>query len=97
MNSVMKVLLLGVCKDYLAPELSLPPERPNRGAIHAGYVAVTRGSAKALSESCPTPVGVPSEAPGSAGGKRRHGVVDETTSDGADAVGCGAESSSRPV
>ena len=54
MNSVMKVLLLGVCKDYLAPEPSLPPERPNRGAIHAGCVAVTRALANALSDFCLT-------------------------------------------
>ena len=50
------------------PEMSPPPERPNRDAIHAGCVAVTKASAKALSDFCPIPVEVPSEAPGSAGG-----------------------------
>ena len=59
--------------------MSQPPERPNRGTIHAGCVAATQASAKALSDFCPIPVGVPSEAPGSAGGKRRGGAVDETT------------------
>jgi hypothetical protein len=38
----------------LSPELGLPPERPNRGAIHPGCVAVTRALANALSDFCPT-------------------------------------------
>src|SRR5215217_1887754 len=68
--------------------MSLPPERPNRGAIRAGCVAVTQASASSLSDSCPTPVGVPSEAPGSAGEEAsRRGRRDDIC-DGAYEVGC---------
>jgi hypothetical protein len=87
---------MGICKDHLGagaePAAGTSEPRCDPRGMRGRHTRISAGTVRFLSDPCW------SEAPGSAGGKRRRGADRrDDICDGADGVGCGAKSSSKPV